>query len=110
VEVFADVQASPRISAFACQVLLYEVKFASGVICAGAAIPERAARPSLRKFHKCQFPDRYWVASPLHFYEGTDIIVELPGREWVYVAARDEKALAQLSKRIRGQLEIYNSP
>jgi uncharacterized protein (TIGR02996 family) len=107
IELGADVQASPTTSAFACQVLLYEVKFASGVIWAGAAIPERVARHSLRKFRKCQLPDRYWVASPLHFYEGTDILLELHGGEWVYVAAREESALGQLSERLRGELEIY---
>jgi uncharacterized protein (TIGR02996 family) len=109
VELGADVQASPRTSAFACLVLLYEVMFATGVLWAGAEIEERVVRHSLRKFQKCQLPECYWVQTPIHFYEGTDIIVETCGGMWVYVVAREEKALAQLDEEIRGQLEIHKS-
>lgn len=113
VEIFEDVQASPTISAFACQVLLYEAKFAgkSGVIWAGGDFLDRNIRNTLlSKFRKCQFSGRYWVANPLRFFEGTDIVLEEHGRTWLYVAARGAKALEQLSPRIREQLEIYNSP
>jgi hypothetical protein len=108
VEVGAGVQSSPTTSAFACQAAFYEVKFAPNVLQAHGAIPEQVTRNALdHKFSKCDLPDRYWVASPVIFYEGTDVTVETCASEWVCVAARGEEAIQQLGEEFLQNLERH---
>jgi uncharacterized protein (TIGR02996 family) len=107
IEVEADVQSSPTITAFACLVLLYEVKFASGVFWTGGSFAEDVRIAATGKLSRCDLPDRYWVASPLGLFEGTNLIVEHHGRDWLYVAARGKEALRQLDDTVRGQFKVY---
>jgi uncharacterized protein (TIGR02996 family) len=100
---------SPTLSAFACQTLLYEAKFSDGVIWAGEIFPPDEAAVLRPLFTPCALPDQYWVAAPLAFLEGADLIIELHG-DWVYIAARNEEAFARVPEAIRSQLEVYHRP
>ncbi len=110
IEVYANAQASPTTTAFACLVLLYEVKFARSVFWAGGAIRDEEIRAAaLRGLSRCDLPERYWVASPLRLFEGIDLIVEFQSEDWVNVAARGEEAFRQLDEMVRGKLRVYGS-
>jgi uncharacterized protein (TIGR02996 family) len=101
-------RSSPTTTAFALLVLLYEVKFARAVHWYGGEVPEEVLRRPLgTAFHKCELPDRYWVASPVSFFEGTDVLVEIEGNGWAYVAARTKGAFAQVPEELREHLENY---
>jgi uncharacterized protein (TIGR02996 family) len=100
---------SPTVTAFAAQVLLYEAKFYRRVIWAGmdAFTPDLEAEIAA-KYARCELPTDYWAATPLQFYEGTDLILENHQVHWLYVAARTEAAYLQLDVRLRRQLERYH--
>jgi uncharacterized protein (TIGR02996 family) len=107
-EVDAGVQASPTISAFACLVLVYEAMFAPGGVRAGGEIPDGEVRAAaVRGLSPCDLPGRYWVASPIRVFEGTDLIVQLHGEYWMYVAARGEAAYQSVDDEVRRWLEVY---
>jgi uncharacterized protein (TIGR02996 family) len=107
-ELYNPGRSSPTTTAFAILVLLYEAKFAPGVVAAGGPVLEGVVREEVeRKWSKCRLPDRYWAASPVSFYEGNDLLVETADEEWVYVTARTEDAFGQLSEDLRRRLERY---
>lgn len=100
-------QASTTTSAFLLQVLLYESMFGAK-FSAGGETPNAVIEESIeRKYSKCDLPDRYWVATPIHFYEGCDIVLQTHAESWVYVAARTEAALTQLDAALLKWLERY---
>jgi uncharacterized protein (TIGR02996 family) len=107
VEVGAGVESSPTTTAFAIQVMLCEAKFGENVVWAGGDVPENVFAPLLRTFPRCDLPDRYWVLTPIRFYEGTDLIIDTHADQWLYAAARTEAALEQLDEGIRSHLELY---
>jgi hypothetical protein len=109
-EVRGSELASPTTTAFACLVLLYEVKFARGVAWAGIEGADEEVRAgATRGLRRCDLPDRYWAASPLQLFEGTNLIVEYHSEDWVYVTARGKDALRGLDGEFRRRLEVYRS-
>jgi uncharacterized protein (TIGR02996 family) len=106
-ELLDPARASLTLTAFAIAVMMYEVKFASGILAAGGQVPDQLTRREVRPLRRCQLPSRYWVGSPVHFYEDTDIIVETEGHEWVYVTARAAEAFEQLGEEFRSHLEQW---
>ncbi len=36
------------------------------------------------------------MADPIHFFEGTDLVVDVQADEWIFVAARTEQAYTWL--------------
>lgn len=97
---------SPDTTTFAIQVLLYEAKWSNNLLAwgqfdAGAAVFSEARN----KFTRCGLPGEYWVAGPIHVYEGKDVLIETNAEEWVWVTARTETAYARLSEEVRSELE-----
>jgi uncharacterized protein (TIGR02996 family) len=113
IELSEQAEASPTTTAFAIQVLVYEVKFTRKAIWAGCTLEEeevqKGIKPKLlgKGLRRCALPQRYWLATPLYIFEGPDLLVESHGRFWIYTAARSEKAMEQLNKNLRGRLEVY---
>jgi uncharacterized protein (TIGR02996 family) len=108
VELDAGVAASPTVSAFACLVLVYEAMSAPGALWAGGEVPEGELQAmAARGLSPCDLPDRYWVVSPIRVFEGTDLIVQLHGDNWVHVAARGEAAYERIDGEVRRWLEVY---
>jgi uncharacterized protein (TIGR02996 family) len=101
-------RVSPSVSVFAIQVLLYEAKWMGIHANESFHGNTRAFREIRRKFRRCALPERYWCADPVRVYEGEDIIVEIQGNDWMYVAARTEAAYQQLSEELREVLERYD--
>ncbi|QDU23058.1 TIGR02996 domain-containing protein [Urbifossiella limnaea] len=105
-ELEAGVMASPTVSAFACVALLMEAIWC-GTASAYGEVPEDVMwRLEHSGLSRADLPERYWVGSPVRFYEGTDLIVGTHDGSWVYAAARSQKALQQLDPEILRWLEV----
>jgi uncharacterized protein (TIGR02996 family) len=99
---------SPTTTAFAAFVLLYEAKFARGVLWTGTAFSKEEVQTEVReRLSRCKLPETYYSRrmSPVTFYEGIDLVLETHYGEWVYVAARGVEPLRQLSESFRGKLD-----
>jgi uncharacterized protein (TIGR02996 family) len=110
VEVNSEIQSSPTTSAFACLVLVYEAIFARRVRWASVEFrvgEDEVRAMTVRGLSPCNLPDRYWAASPIRVFEGTDLIVQCHGEDFVYVAVRGEQGLEQLDSEVRRRLEFY---
>ena len=108
-EIGAGLDASPTVSAFACQMAVLEALFAPGLLMAGNQVEQWVRDAAVRGLSRCDFPEQYWVLSPLRMYEGIDLIVMCQADQGLYVAARGEEAYRQLPDEVRGQLEVYTS-
>ncbi len=96
-ETYAAAVCSPTTTAFAVVVLLGEAKWGGNRICASTNVATAVAIQRLGQLlHKCDLPERYWVADPIHFFEGTDLVVDVQADEWIFVAARTEQAYTWL--------------
>jgi hypothetical protein len=103
------VQCSPTVTAFALFVMAYEAQFADGVLWLGGQEVPRGliTREVRRRLISCKLPSTYWLMTPIKFYEATDLMLNTHRDYWVYVAARNEKALEQLSEPLRRRLERH---
>jgi hypothetical protein len=106
-QVYDACKVSPTTTAFAIFVMLYEVKFRGGVVRAWGGVRESIVADSVeRKLGRCKLPERYWVANPHRFYEGTDLLVETTAEDdWVYATARTEEAFQRLGQELCSRLE-----
>ena len=93
-------------SAFAIQTLLYEsVLRMDGIDAYGQIWPDGETLIA-EGFERCEVSSNYWCLTPLHFYEGTDIVISTHhDGEWAYVIARTEAAYSSLSEPVRQRLE-----
>jgi uncharacterized protein (TIGR02996 family) len=99
---------SPAISVFVCQVLLSETKFASGLI---SGAHERGPLDLDRLgelLSPCALSDVDGVTWPTHFFEGSDLLVDVVPRDWAWVTARTETALAWFLEQSGWEIERYD--
>jgi uncharacterized protein (TIGR02996 family) len=109
VEVIAGGEASPTVTAFACHVLLDELKYSGRALHAGGDLPVEMAQDAVADLSKCDIVSQYRGHS-LNFFEGSDVIVltgENPGATYFEVTARNRKSYGQFSKSIRRRLHVY---
>jgi hypothetical protein len=99
---------SPSIAAFACQVLLSETKFAAGFI---SGANERGPIDLDRLgdlLGPCALNEVDGISWLTYFFEGTDLLVEVEGRDWAWVTARTEAAFAWFLEQSGWEIERYD--
>ena len=105
-ELNSGLVSSPTISAFACQVLLHNSVLMEKSVLAMAYGFDEFLQHDVHKFISCDLPQQYWVTSPLVFYEGKDLLIVTHGDLTLYLSARTEEAMNQLSEEFRETLDI----